>query len=275
MSVRPDPVAPAAPEPLTVPVLDSHTHLDLQQTPVAEVLTVAREVGVTRVIQVGCDLESSRWSLEAAQKYAPVSATVALHPNEAPLLGASLATALTEIEELAGAAGVVGVGETGLDYFRTGEDGRAAQQESFRAHIAIAKRHNKALMIHDREAHADVFRVLAEEGAPKTVIFHCFSGDAAMAKQCADAGYYTSFAGNVTFKNAQNLRDAAAIVPPELLLVETDGPFLTPVPHRGKPNAPYLIPIIVRFLAELRGADLDELCGTIWSNGERAFGHAG
>ncbi len=272
--MSPNPEPPPAPEPLNVPVLDSHTHVDLQKSTMDEALTAARAVGVHRIIQVGCDVESSQWGADVAAKHPEVSATVALHPNEAPELGDKLAAALAEIERLAALPRVVGLGETGLDYFRTGEEGRAAQEESFRAHIQLSKRYRKALVIHDREAHDDVFRVLESEGAPDVVVFHCYSGDAEMMRRCADAGYFVSFAGNVTFKSAAGLREAAVAAPSELLLVETDGPYLTPVPYRGRPNAPYLVPLIVRFLAELRGDDLDELCAAIWRNGERAFGES-
>lgn len=267
---RPIPAAPPAPEPLNVPVLDSHTHLDLQETDVAAALAAAAAVGVTRVVQVGIDVPSSQWGAGIAAEFEPVLATVALHPNEAPRL-ADLDAALAEIDQLAALPQVRGVGETGLDYFRTEADGRAAQERSFRAHIEIAKRHGKALVIHDRDAHDDVLRVLAEEGAPEQVVFHCFSGGPELAKACAEHGYVMSFAGTITFKSAEPLREAARIAPRELLLVETDGPFLTPMPYRGRPNAPYLIPLTVRALAEVRGEDLDELCAAIWATGERVF----
>ena len=165
------------------------------------------------------------------------------------------------------------MGETGLDYFRTGEDGRAVQQESFRRHIAIAKRHAKTLVVHDRDAHDDVLRVLREEGPPPTVVFHCFSGDAAMAKVCADAGYHMSFAGNVTYKSARALRDALAVAPLDLLLVETDAPFLTPVPYRGRPNAPYLVPVTLRAMADVKGVDEDELAAAVAATTARVFAY--
>lgn len=183
----------------------------------------------------------------------------------------ALDEALAEIDRLAALPQVKGVGETGLDYFRTGPEGKAAQERSFRAHIEIAKRHGKALVIHDRDAHADVLRVLKEEGAPERTVFHCYSGDAAMAEICARAGYYMSFAGNMTFKNAQPLRDALAVAPLELVLVETDAPFLTPAPYRGRPNAPYLIPVTVRAMAAVRGLDEDALATAISANTARAF----
>ncbi|MFD6715328.1 AraC family transcriptional regulator [Micromonospora sp. TSRI0369] len=275
---------PPAPEPLPVPVLDSHTHLDITvgefgtppggtpgDDPVAAAIDVAARAGVDRLVQVGVDVDSSRWSADVADRYAPVLATVALHPNEAPRL-TDLDEALREIEALAGRDRVRGVGETGMDFFRTGEEGRAAQEESFRAHIAIAKRRGKALVIHDRDAHADVLRIVDDEGAPDTVVMHCFSGDADFARECVRRGFLLSFAGTVTFGSAAALREAAAVTPPEQMLVETDAPYLTPMPHRGRPNASYLIPLTVRFLAGTTGADLDTLCATISTNGERAFG---
>lgn len=224
-----------------------------------------------RLVQVGVDVDSSRWSADVADRYAPVLATVALHPNEAPRL-ADLDEALREIETLAGRDRVRGVGETGMDFFRTGEEGRAAQEESFRAHIAIAKRHGKALVIHDRDAHADVLRIVDDEGAPETVVMHCFSGDADFARECVRRGFLLSFAGTVTFGSAAALREAAAVTPPEQMLVETDAPYLTPMPYRGRPNASYLIPLTVRFLAETTGIDVDALCTALSTNGERAFG---
>ncbi|MDJ0341365.1 TatD family hydrolase [Streptomyces sp. H10-C2] len=283
--------APPAPEPLRVPVADSHTHLDMQERTVEEALAKAAAVGVTTLIQVGCDLKGSQWAAETAALHANVWATVALHPNEAPRIvhgdpdgwsrqGArtpggdtALDDALDRIAALAALPQVRGVGETGLDYFRTGPEGVEAQQYSFRRHIAIAKEHGKALVIHDREAHADVLRILDEEGAPGTVLFHCYSGDAAMARVCADKGYYMSFAGNVTYKSAQELRDAVAVAPLELLLLETDAPFLTPVPYRGRPNAPYLIPVTLRAMAAVKQLPEDDLARAVGANTARVFGY--
>jgi TatD DNase family protein len=270
---------PPAPEPLAVPVFDSHTHLDITVQepgvpggdPVEALINEAAKVGVDRMVQVGVDVESSRWGAELAARHPAVLATVALHPNEAPRV-ADLDEALREIEALAAEPRVRGIGETGLDTFRTGEEGRAAQELSFRAHIAIAKRYAKPLIIHDRDAHDDVLRVLDSEGAPEVVVLHCFSGDATFAAECVRRGYLLSFAGTVTFANAGNLRSAAAITPYEQMLVETDAPYLTPVPYRGRPNASYLIPVTVRALAETAGADLDTLCAAISATGERVFG---
>jgi TatD DNase family protein len=198
-------------------------------------------------------------------------ATVALHPNDAPRVP-DLDGALREIESLAADPRVRGIGETGLDTFRTGEEGRAAQEASFRAHIGFAKRYGKPLVIHDRDAHADVLRVLDSEGAPDTVVLHCFSGDAEFARECVARGYVLSFAGTVTFGNAAALREAAVVTPADQLLVETDAPYLTPMPYRGRPNASYLIPLTVRALAEVKKADLDELCAAISATGDRVFG---
>ncbi|HUR51700.1 MAG TPA: TatD family hydrolase [Mycobacteriales bacterium] len=262
--------APPSPEPLPVAVADSHCHLDIMGGSVEEHLALAREVGIDTVVQVGIDVPSSRLSVRLAARHEQVWATVAMHPNEAGR-GHADADALTEIAVLARDPGVVAVGETGLDHFRTGPDGHRLQEESFRAHIGIAKDSGKALVIHDRDAHEDVLRVLREEGAPERVVFHCYSGDEAMARECADQGYYLSFAGPVTFKPNDALRAAAAVCPRDRLLVETDAPFLTPMPYRGRPNAPHLVPLTVRALAAVRGDDLAELCGVLSENGKRAF----
>jgi TatD DNase family protein len=264
---------------LPVAVLDSHTHIDMTleddgeggPATVADAIALAATAGIDRLVQVGVDVESSRWGVDVAERHPAVVATVALHPNDAPRLG-DLDAALREIERLAAHPRVRAVGETGLDYFRTGEDGRKAQHESFRAHISIAKRRGKTLVVHDRDAHDDILAVLDEEGAPDQVVMHCFSGDESFAGECLDRGYLLSFAGTVTFANAAHLRAAAAITPLDGLLVETDAPFLTPVPYRGRPNASYLIPLTVRALAEVTGHDLDALCAAISANGDRAFG---
>jgi TatD DNase family protein len=270
---------PPPPEPLRAPVIDSHTHLDITLTEggtdgpdsVEAAIELARAVGVDRLVQVGVDVDSSRWGAAVASKYPAVVATVALHPNDAPRLP-DLDAALREIEAMAAEPRVRGIGETGLDTFRTGEEGRAAQEASFRAHIGFAKRYGKPLVIHDRDAHADVLRVLDEEGAPETVVLHCFSGDAEFARECVRRGYVLSFAGNVTFGSAGALREAAVVTPSDQLLVETDAPYLTPTPYRGRPNASYLIPLTVRALAEVKKVDLDELCAAISATGDRVFG---
>ena len=274
---------PDAPEPLPSPVVDNHCHLDHRAyakgveggllIPVDEALDRAAAVGVTRVVQVGCDLEGSRWAVETAEAYDSVVAAVALHPNEAPRHAeqGDLDEALAEINALAQSPHVRAVGETGLDYFRTGEAGREAQHTSFREHIRMAKRHDKTLVIHDRDAHDDVLAVLDDEGAPARVVMHCFSGDADFARECVERGAYLSFAGTVTFKNAENLREALRVTPSHRILVETDAPFLTPMPHRGSPNASFLIPLTVRFMAGIAGKTVDELCRDINSNTVSAF----
>jgi TatD DNase family protein len=248
--------------------------------PIPDVLAAARLAGIARVVTVGTDLESSRWSARCVGEHEHVYAAVAIHPNEtavaaeairAPCGAPDRDAVLTQIEMLATSPRVVAVGETGLDY-HYGNTDRDEQRWWFRAHIAIAKRTGKALMIHDRDAHADVLRILEQEGPPPHVVFHCFSGDVAMVKSCAEAGYVMSFAGNVTFANAQPLRDAAAAAPPDLLLAETDAPFLTPVPNRGRPNTPAMTAYTLRCLAEVKGMALADLCDAVSATAERIFG---
>jgi TatD DNase family protein len=270
---------PPAPEPLPHPVVDNHCHLEMtldgsEELSPASALEAAAAVGVPRIVQIGCELDSARWSVEVAAAHEEIVAGVALHPNEAPRLAAAgtFDETWAEIERLAEAPQVRAVGETGLDHFRTGEEGRAAQEHSFRLHVDLAKRLGKTLVIHDRDAHDDVLRVVDDEGAPERVVMHCFSGDAAFARACLDRGFWLSFAGTVTFKSAGYLREALAVAPADRLLVETDAPFLTPVPHRGRPNASYLVPLTVRAMAQERGADLEELCRQVESNTFQAFG---
>lgn len=268
---------PAPPEPLPHPVVDNHCHLDVvrgdgEALSVDDALARAAAVGVTRIVQIGCDLPGARWAVDAAQRYEALVAGVALHPNEAPRLP-DLDAAMAEIERLAGAHDAVrAVGETGLDHFRTGEEGRAVQVDSFRRHIDLAKRLDKTLVIHDRDAHEEVLAVLDEEGPPDRWVMHCFSGDAAFARRCLDRGAHLSFAGTVTFKNAAPLREALALTPRDRVLVETDAPYLTPMPHRGRTNASYLVPLTMRAMAEVRGDDLGELCAAVDANTEVAFG---
>ena len=276
-------IRPPLPEALPRPVVDTHCHLDISDADrgdglaVADAIEAAASVNVSRIVQVGCDLPSARWSVRLAHEVEPVVATVALHPNEAPRLhehggDALLEDALAEIEQLAADPRVRAVGETGLDHYRTGPEGREVQERSFRAHLAIARRLGKPVVIHDRDAHEDVLRVLADEPLPPAVVFHCFSGDAAMAAVCAEQGWYVSVAGVVTFKNAHALREAVAVVPPELLLVETDAPYLTPVPHRGRPNASYLVPLTVTAIAAVQQRPLEQVCDGLWTNALRVFG---
>lgn len=278
---RRDRSRPPAPEPLPSPVTDTHCHMDIGDGDddgvfgPDEALAAAAAVGVSRVVQVGVGLSSSVWAVHAAQRYPSVVATVALHPNEAPRLsaGGELDEALAEIDRLAGSTERVrGIGETGLDHFRTTPDGHAAQEESFRAHIEIARRRDLTLVIHDRDAHDDILQVLDDAALPSRVVFHCFSGDAAMARHCAERGWFLSFAGTVTFKNAEALRAALRSVPVEQVLVETDAPFLTPHPYRGRPNASYLVPLTVRTIADVLQQDLATACAVIQRNTDRAFG---
>ena len=277
---RRDRERPPAPEPLPHPVVDNHCHLDIADgdwVSTADAIAAAAAVGVSRIVQIGCDLPGARWAVEAAATYDSLVAGVALHPNEAPRLAAAgeLDDALAEIERLATTHDKVrAIGETGLDRFRTGEEGRAAQEESFRRHVDLAKRLDKTLVIHDRDAHDDVLRIIDEEGAPDRWVMHCFSGDHDFARACLDRGAHLSFAGTVTFKNAAPLRNALVTTPLDRLLVETDAPYLTPTPYRGRPNASYLVPLTVRAMAEVRGDDLEELCRAIDATTEAAFGGA-
>ncbi|HXH35779.1 MAG TPA: TatD family hydrolase [Plantibacter sp.] len=269
---------PEAPVPLPVPVYDNHTHLehadgDAPLTP-AEHLDRAAAVGVRGIVQVGTDVETSRWSAALAARDPRVLAAVAIHPNDAPDLdrAGALDAALAEIDRLAAEPRVRAVGETGLDFFRTEEDGRAAQFASFEAHIAIAKRHGVAMQIHDRDAHDEVVETLLRVGAPDRTVFHCFSGGRELAELCAEHGWYASFAGTVTFKNALPLREALEVIPRELILVETDAPYLTPAPFRGRPNAPYLLPYTLRGMADHLGEDVAALAAVVAENTERVYG---
>ncbi|MEY2847890.1 MAG: hypothetical protein RI885_555 [Actinomycetota bacterium] len=269
---------PPLPSALTVGCYDNHTHLEIADSDdpldYLEQLDRASSVGIKGVVQVGGDLETSRWSAEMAAKEPRMLAAVAIHPNEAPAYEAAgtLDDALAEIDLLAARPRVRAVGETGLDFFRTPEEGRAAQHRSFEAHIGIAKKHDLAMQIHDRDAHDAVIETLLRVGAPDRTVFHCFSGDADMARFCADQGWYLSFAGNVTFKNAGDLRDALEVIPRDRILVETDAPFLTPAPLRGRPNSPYLIPLTLRFMADHLGTDVSMLAAQISSNTELVYG---
>lgn len=274
---------PPVPEALPHPVVDNHCHLDISRDrdrpawDAREAIDAAAAVGVRRIVQIGCDLPGARWAVAAAEEHPELVAGVALHPNEAPRLAAAgeLEAAWEEIEALATAHDKVrAVGETGLDAFRTGEEGRAVQAESFRWHVDLAKRLGKTLVIHDRDTHDEVLEVIDSEGAPDRWVMHCFSGDAAFARACLDRGAHLSFAGTITFKNAEPQREALRLAPVDRILVETDAPYLTPTPHRGQVNASYLVPLTVRRMAEERGADLGELCAAIDANTEAAFGGA-
>lgn len=268
---------PPAPPALPATAVDAHTHLDAcgatDPVGVRAVLDRAAAVGVSAVVTVADDMVAARWVVQAASWDDRVFAAVALHPTRtATITDADRA----ELERLVRQPRVVAVGETGLDYYWTRVDPACsppeAQREAYRWHIDLAKRVGKPLMIHDRDAHSDVLAVLAEQGPPETVIFHCFSGDAAMARTCVDAGYVLSFSGTVTFRNARALREAAVLVPDGQLLVETDAPFLAPHPHRGKPNEPVNLPYTVADLAVLRGQDVAELAASSSATAERVFG---
>lgn len=265
------------PEPLPVNCVDSHAHLEIvtntepDHPEIERVLTEAASVGINRVVQVGYSAEQSQWSVRLAEKWSGVLAAVALHPNEAPVVS-DLESDLAQIAQLAKHRRVRAIGETGLDYFRTEPELREKQRYSFIRHIEIAKENGKALVIHDRDAHRAVLDTLDEVGAPEKTIFHCFSGDAEMAEECVAKGYFLSFAGTVTFKNAPQLREALKLVPIDQLLVETDSPFLAPTPHRGALNTPAQIPNILRFMAIEREEDLALLANSISANAERIFG---
>jgi len=263
--------------------VDNHTHLDHARRgeaaiSVEDAVAAAAAVGVPRMVQIGCDLEAARWTVDLLDTPSAAGAIVggvALHPTEATKLGPGLEAGLAEIERLAQHPRVRVVGETGLDHYWVPEDdgaGRAAQETSFRRHIDLARRSGKVLQIHDRDAHADVLRILEEEGAPERTVFHCFSGDAAMARYCAGRGWYLSFAGTLTFKNAGPLREALRAVPLDRVLVETDAPYLTPAPYRGRPNASYLVPLTVRCMAEVLDRDLDEVCRQLDVTSEALYG---
>ncbi len=267
------PQAPA-PEPLPGTVFDSHCHLDMIDMAVAVALARAAAAGVSRVVTVGCDVPSSRWAADCAAAFPSVSAAVAIHPNETAAAADTAAdrdVVLAEIARLAALPQVRAVGETGLDYYRDNASPQV-QRDWFRAHIEIAKQAGKPLMIHDRDAHEDVLAILAADGAPEQVIFHCYSGDAELAERCVAAGYVLSFAGTVTFGNAAALRESAAVTPAELILAETDAPFLAPSPVRGRSNAPAQVAHTVRALAAAKQMDVAKLCAVIEATGERVFG---
>jgi TatD DNase family protein len=277
--------APPTPDPLPLAVVDNHTHLDHvrgsevgvfpDDAEVERLIAAAVAVNVDRMVQIGCDLPAARWTVQAVDVHPQLLGGVALHPTEATKHAASqeLGSAFAEIEKLAEHPRIKVVGETGLDYYWVKDEaGRAAQRESFRRHIDLAKRLGKVLQIHDRDAHDDVLRILAEEGAPDLTVFHCFSGDADLARRCVEAGWYLSFAGPLTFKNAGPLREALLAVPSDRVLVETDAPYLTPVPYRGRPNASYLIPHTMAAMAEVTGRDVALVCAELNANSKAVYG---
>ena len=269
---------PPPPERLPAPTTDAHTHalstVEFSGLAVADALSMARAVNVTRIVEVGTDVESSVAAVALAQQYPEVVAAVAIHPNDAARLAERLPAELDLLAALVGSSGRIrAVGETGLDYFRTTDAaGRSLQQQAFVAHIGWAKQHSLALVIHDRDAHDDILATLDAEGAPERVQLHCFSGDAAFARKCLDRGYWLSFPGTVTFKGNEPLREALDLTPLDRLLVETDAPYLTPLPHRGKPNSSYLMAHTVRFIAERKRVDLAELCTALATNATAVFG---
>lgn len=263
---------PPAPEPLPSPVIDAHTHLDAcgatDPDGVRAALDRAEAVGVSAAVTVADDMAAARWAAQAATWDRRLFAAVALHPTRTVSMTDD---DRAELEDLARQPRVVAVGETGLDYYWDYSPPQA-QRDAYRWHIELAKRVGKPLMIHDRDAHDDVLAVLDEEGPPETVVFHCFSGDAAMARVCVNAGFVLSFSGTVTFRNAKALREAAVLVPGEQLLVETDAPFLAPHPHRGARNEPVNLPYTLRELANLRGQGIAELAEVTSTTARRVFG---
>jgi TatD DNase family protein len=268
---------PAVPDPLPAAVVDSHCHLDSTQANSGlnpdEAIRLAADVGVTRIVQIGCDPEGCRWAVQAAERWPSVIAGVAIHPNDAARMATELPRGLELVEALAQHPRVRAVGETGLDYFRTRDAaGQAVQREAFAAHIAMANAYDKTLVVHDRDAHNDILDVIDSEGPPARIVMHCFSGDDHFARACLDRGAYLSFAGTITFKNNDQLRDALRLAPLDRVLVETDAPYLTPMPLRGKPNASYLIPHTARFIAATLGIDLERICGALNDNADAAFG---
>jgi TatD DNase family protein len=268
---------PDLPDPLPMTVVDSHCHLDSTQAKSGldpeEAIRLAAEVGVTRIVQIGCDPEGCRWAVEAAERWPSVIAGVAIHPNDAARMGPDLVRGLELVEMLAQHQQVRAVGESGLDYYRTPDAaGHTVQQEAFAAHIAFAKAYDKTLVIHDRDAHEDILAVLDSEDPPARIVMHCFSGDDQFARACLDRGAYLSFAGTITFKNNDHLRNALAVTPLDRILVETDAPYLAPMPVRGKPNASYLIPHTARFIAATLGIALERVCQALNDNADAAFG---
>ena len=274
---EPRPAAPV-PEPLARPCIDVHAHMELvtesepDSPEIRDLLAAAARAGIDRVVQVGYSAEQSLWGVKCAESFpGQVLAAVALHPNEAPVVD-DLEADLAVIEELAVHPRVRAIGETGLDFFRTEPELRDRQIYSFKRHIALAKKVDKALVIHDRNAHRAVLDTLLEVGAPASTIFHCYSGDAEMARECIEAGYILSFAGTVTFKNAPELRESAKLVPVEQLLIETDSPFLAPSPHRGTLNTPAQVANIIRFVADVMDVSVDYLFDQVTENALRLFG---
>jgi TatD DNase family protein len=271
---------PPLPEKLTTTTVDAHCHLDIEDEDifmsVEDSLAKAKAVGITGIVQVGVDVSSSKWAVKTAKEFSQIHATVALHPNDAPVIAlekgeSALDEAIAEIAELAKEDVVKAIGETGVDFYRTSEEGRDFQEKSFRAHIQIANKLNKPVMVHDRDAHQDALRILDDEKAQQ-VIFHCFSGDKEFAQELVKRGWYLSFAGTCTFKNAQSLRDALQVTPLDNVLVETDAPFLTPMPYRGYPNSSYMIPLTLATMAQEMNVDINTVADATRTNAEKLFG---
>ena len=292
---------PDAPAPLAAPVVDNHTHLPTHVGEIPrregvalsleEQLERAREVGVTRMISSACELPDFDPMIELARAHEGVRVAIAIHPNDAALHAGCadpspdglvpkvrdyhvpLDEALAAVEARLGDPMVVAVGESGLDYFRTADPGREAQKESFRAHIDMAQRSGLPLQIHDRDAHEDTLAILDERAsADQRIVFHCYSGDAAMAQRLSERGWYASFAGPITYPANSDLRAALAVLPRELVLVETDAPYLTPVPWRGCPNASYVMAHTVRFIADQWGVSEAAACDQLRVNTEAVYG---
>lgn len=287
------------PEPLPLPVTDNHTHLPVRvaeipeaegvRLPLAEQLARAASVGVTRIITVGCELPDLVPTLELTRHYPQLRAALAIHPNEAArhcgvteqgpdgleisleAHHCSLEDALGKLAELLRNPKVVAVGETGFDFFRTSPAGHAAQENSFAAHIALAKELDLPLQIHDRQAHEATVDLLKRCGAPEKTVFHCFSGDRDLAEICAENGWYCSFAGPITFRNNPQLREALRILPRELVLAETDAPYLTPMPYRGRPNASYLLPWTIRTIATEWDETEEGSCEQLQANTQQVY----
>jgi TatD DNase family protein len=271
---------PPLPEKLTTTTVDAHCHLDIEDEDifmsVEDSLAKAKAVGITGIVQVGVDVSSSKWAVKTAKEFSQIHATVALHPNDAPVIAlekgeSALDEAIAEIAELAKEDVVKAIGETGVDFYRTSEEGIEFQEKSFRAHIQIANKLNKPVMVHDRDAHLDALRILDDEKAQQ-VIFHCYSGDKEFAQELVKRGWYLSFAGTCTFKNAQNLREALQVTPLENVLVETDAPFLTPMPYRGYPNSSYMIPLTLATMANEMNVDINTVADATRTNAEKLFG---
>lgn len=254
-------------------LVDTHCHLSHIDAPAEQVLADAREAGVQTVVDIGMGVSGSAEAAERASRLPSVFATVGIHPNDLEEFDKAPDETMGILRQLAGRPRVVGIGETGLDHYRE-RSSPELQERAFRAHIDLARETDLALVVHCRDAHERLLEVLIDAGPPGRVVMHCFSGDEAFARRCADGGFYCSFAGNLTYKRNDGLREAARMLPAELLLVETDAPFLAPEGHRGKPNAPALLAVTARVLADVRAAPLAELADVLMGNARRVFGLA-